>query len=196
MKRFIITAIIAAVFGMVMGTVPAMGQVVHSEDGTEMSYDNLILGRKPLPWQFEASVRQVATMGWIPQLVTVGMRKGDLVLGIGSGHGMMTYDAHPATISYIPIFAYNRYYFPLGSKRRFSLYTDAFLGYQTIYRITGDTSRLDTKKGDGSFVFSWQPGISVRMWGKSNLFLGLVVVNNLSSFAGIPLFGLHLGLAI
>jgi hypothetical protein len=193
MKRLAFAVLI--VLGMtLMGAVPVRGQQVVSPDGSVASMDNLGQEKVPLPWQVEVSVRQVATIGWMPELVTVGMRKGDLVFGLGSGHGMITFDAHPAQIRYIPVFAYNRIYFPLGSRKRFSFYSDALLGYQTIYKVVGNTERLDTKKGDGNFLISWQPGISLRMWGKSNLFLGLTVTSTLE-YIGVPLLGLHLGLA-
>ena len=193
MKRTILSILVAV--AALVGAIPAKAQVVQSEDGTITSYDNLILGKKEAPWQFEFSVRQVATLGWLPELVTVGMRKGNMVFGIGSGHGTMFFDAYPASISYIPVFAYNRFYLPLGSKGRFSLYTDQFLGYHTIYRVTGETQSINHKKGDGHFFISWQPGISIRLWGKSNLFLGPVIVSD-PGWSGLPLFGAHLGLAL
>ena len=107
MKR--LAFVVLAVLGVtLMGAVPVRGQQVVSPDGSVASMDNLVQEKVPLPWQVEVSVRQVATIGWMPELVTVGMRKGDLVFGLGSGHGMMTFDAHPAQIRYIPVFAYNR----------------------------------------------------------------------------------------
>ena len=194
MKRTVISILIAV--AALVGAIPAKAQVVQSEDGTITSYDNLILGKKEAPWKVEVSVRQVATLGWLPELATVGLRKGDVVYGLGAGHRMWKSEYS------IPFYAYNRIYFPPGEKRRMLFYSDAFLGYDVVYRNPGYVENPDElhpsfgkKKGDGIFFFSWQPGFAVRMWGKSNLFLGLVVTPDLR-FIGLPLFGLHLGLAI
>ena len=82
----------------------------------------------------------------------------------------------------------------MDSNRRFSFYTDEFLGYSAIYKVSADSNYDGAKKGDGHFYLSWQPGISLRMWGKSNLFLGIVVTTSFKPIS--PTFGLHLGLAL
>ena len=192
MKRIFIVLTVAA--AVMMGAMPAWGQQVVSPDGSMASMDNLHQEKVPLPWQVEVSVRQVLSLGWCPQMATVGMRKGDIVYGLGAGHSEWFYDAYPVLIKTIPFYAYNRIYFPMGEKRRFSFYTDEFLGYNYCYYSADAPHYTGLHKGEGKFFLSWQPGISLRMWGKSNLFLGIVVSTTFEY--PIPAFGLHLGLAL
>ena len=174
----------------------AWGQQVVSPDGSMASKDNLHMEKVSTPWKLEVSVRQVVSIGYIPELATIGLRKGNRVFGLGAGHSMMTYDAHPVTVYSIPFYAYTRRYFPMGANGRFSFYTDEFLGYETVYKVLGDTTRYNgSKKGDGHFLLYWQPGISLRMWGKSNLFLGFTLAADLK-YIYSSMVGLHLGLAL
>jgi hypothetical protein len=193
MKRTVISILVAAM--AMLSAVPVWGQSVVSEDGTISSYDNLILGKKEAPWKFEFSVRQVAALGWLPELATVGLRKENVVWGLGAGHSMWTIDSHTAAKFYsIPFYAYNRIYFPMGNRNRFFFYTDEFLGYTTTYKVHSFYEEDLAQKGTGKFFFSWQPGFALRMWGKSNLFLGIVLTTTFET--PIPLFGLHLGFAL
>ena len=192
MKRIIfLIAVMAA--ALMIRAVPAWGQQVVSPDGTMASKDNLHQEKVPLPWQLEVSVRQLISIGYMPQLATIGARKGNYVYGLGAGHSAMTFDAYPATVYSIPFYAYNRIYIPMRGNR-FSLYSDQFLGYQTVYKVRADSSYDGSKKGDGNFFLSWQPGISLRMWGKSNLFMGIVLTTTFEY--PLPAVGLHLGLAL
>lgn len=192
MKRTIISLLVVA--AALFSSMPAWGQVVHSPDGTEMSYDNLILGRRALKWEFEGTIRQVAGIGYMPEYLTLSLRKGYKAFGIGAGHKMMTYDAYPATVYSIPFYAYSRYYIPVGESGRFLLFTDEFLGYDAVYKVRGDSSFTGTKKGDGNFFISWQPGIAIRTRYLHNVFMGLAVTTDLS-FKERVLFGLHLGIS-
>ena len=82
----------------------------------------------------------------------------------------------------------------MGRSDRFYFYTDQFLGYETIYKVRSSDQEDLAKKGTGKFFVSWQPGIAVRTWGKSNLFLGVFVTTTFDTL--IPAFGLHMGLAL
>ena len=190
MKRSILIVLVA-----ILAAVPSFGQVVHNEDGTLSSYDALIIGKKPLKWEFEGTIRQVFSINYMPEYVTLGLRKGYKSFGIGAGHSMRTYDAYPATVYSIPFYAYSRYYIPVGESGRFLLFTDEFLGYDAVYKVRADSSYDGTKKGDGNFFISWQPGVAIRTRYINNVFLGFVLTTNLS-LQERPLFGLHLGISL
>ena len=193
MKRRIITLLVAA--AALFCAMPAWGQVVHNEDGTLSSYDALLIGRKPLKWEFEGTIRQVIGINYMPEYVTLALRKGYKAFGIGAGHSIRTYDAYPATVYSIPVYAYSRYYIPVGESGRFLLFTDEFLGYDAIYKVKGDSSYDGAKKGDGNFFISWQPGIAISTRHINNVFLGVALTTDLS-FKDRPIFGLHLGLSL
>ena len=193
MRRTILSLLVAA--AALFSTMPAWGQVVHNEDGTITSYDALLIGKKPLKWEFEGTIRQVLSINYMPEYVTLGLRKGYKSFGIGAGHSMRTYDAYPATVYSIPVYVYSRYYIPVGESGRFSLITDEFFGYDAVYKVRADSSYDGTKKGDGNFFISWQPGVAIRTRYLNNVFLGVVLTTDLS-FKDRPIFGLHLGLTL
>ena len=153
-----------------------------------------LLGVVPLAAQeVEITVRQVATMGYCPELASVGVRLNkEIALGLGAG-----YNNFRNSYS-IPFHLYKRTYFPIGTKERFSFYSDVILGYEYNYKVYGldyDTGSTTVRRGTDTFWLSWQPGISLRLFGKSNLFLGPSVYLSLKEFV-FPSIGLHLGLAL
>ena len=182
-----ITAVFAALLcAVMMSAQETDGEHKYILDGLDGAFNKE--GRQA--WKLELSVRQVATIGYAPQMANIGVRVSpDWVFGIGAGYGEFrgTY--------FIPFHLYNRIYIPLGTKQRFSLYSDQFLIYSYIFKAyqTEPQTGSGAQKGDGNFIWSIQPGISVRLWGKSNLFLGPTILGEFRY--PVPHFGLHLGLA-
>ena len=138
-------------------------------------------------WKGEFTVRAGAQVAYKFTDVTGGVRlKSNHVLGAGVGLGTKYYDAVPADDYHFRFFAYHRYYIPLSKSRRISLYSDLMLGGRYIYKTTDDHPDV-AEKGSVKLLFSWQPGIALRLWGKSNIFVG----PNIG-----PSIGLHVGLTI
>lgn len=143
-------------------------------------------GRKN--WKPEFSVRGVWMFYHESATLTGGVRTSpNKVLGLGLGHSWVTYDANPARAKHLDFFLYHRHYIPLDRKRRFSLYSDLMIGGSYVYEANGHVINGSPKAGVCRWYFSWEPGLSIRLWGKSNLFLGPTIG---------PSIGLHLGLAI
>ena len=144
-------------------------------------------------WRPEVTVRQVATLGYCPELVSVGVRLNKkIALGLGAG-----YNNFRNSYS-IPFHLYKRTYFPIGTKDRFSFCSDVILGYEYNYKVYGldyDTGATTAQRGTDNIWLSWQPGIALRLIGKSNLFLGPAVYLSLKELI-LPSIGLHLGLAL
>ena len=143
-------------------------------------------GRKN--WKPEFSVRAVGMFYHESVTLTGGIRTSpNKVFGLGLGHSWVTYDANPAQASHIDFFLYHRHYIPLDRKRRISLYSDLMVGGSYVYEASGYVVDGSPKAGVCKWYFSWEPGLSIRLWGKSNLFLGPTIG---------PSIGLHFGLAI
>ena len=144
-------------------------------------------------WRPEVMVRQVATMGYCPELISVGVRLNKkIALGLGAG-----YNNFRNSYS-IPFHLYKRTYFPIGTKERFSFCSDVILGYEYNYKVYGldyETGATTAQRGTDTIWLSWQPGIALRLFGKSNLFLGPAVYLSLKELI-LPSIGLHLGLAL
>lgn len=143
-------------------------------------------GRKN--WKPEFSVRGVGMFYHESATLTGGVRTSpNKVFGLGLGHSWVIYDANPARAKHLDFFLYHRHYIPLDRKRRFSLYSDLMIGGSYVYEAKGHVIDGSPKAGVCRWYFSWEPGLSIRLWGKSNLFLGPTIG---------PSIGLHLGLAI
>ena len=143
-------------------------------------------GRKN--WKPEFSVRGVGMIYHESITLTGGIRTSpNKVFGLGLGHSWVFYDANPAKAYNIDFFLYHRHYIPLDRKRRFSIYSDLMVGGSYVYKAFGYIIDGAPVAGVCRWYFSWEPGLSIRLWGKSNLFLGPTIG---------PSIGLHLGLAI
>ena len=119
---------------------------------------------------------------------TLGIRTSpNKVFGIGVGMGQMWHDAIPAKSRRANFYLHHRHYIPLDKRRVISLYSDFMGGGSYVYKVSsGRPDESLPNVGDLSWFYSWQAGVSFRLWGKSNLFLG----------AGVgPSLGLNLGLA-
>ena len=145
-------------------------------------------GRKA--WKPEFSVRGSVMIYTGSVDLTGGIRTSpNKVFGLGIGRQNVFLDAWPADVYQISAYLYHRHYLPLDRRRRASLYSDLMGGGSCVYKIIGGFGQdpAPARVGEISWFFSWQPGLSIRLWGKSNLFFGPTIG---------PSFGLHLGIAI
>ncbi len=152
-------------------------------------------GRKA--WKPEFSVRGnvMVFVGTVD--LTGGIRTSpNKVFGLGIGRCAVFHDAIPAHSYRMSFYLYHRHYLPIDRKRRFSFYSDLSLGGMYLYKVTGtereprfegDRPTSLPKKGTMDWWYSWQPGFSIRLWGKSNIFFGPTIG---------PSIGAHLGVAI
>ena len=152
-------------------------------------------GRKA--WKPEFSVRGnvMVFVGTVD--LTGGIRTSpNKVFGLGVGRCAVFHDAIPAHSYRMSFYLYHRHYLPIDRKRRFSFYSDLSLGGMYLYKVTGtereprfegDRPASLPKKGTMDWWYSWQPGFSIRLWGKSNIFFGPTIG---------PSIGAHLGIAI
>lgn len=138
-------------------------------------------------WKGEFTIRTGVQVAYKWTDITGGVRlKNNHVVGAGVGLGTKYYDAVPADDYHFRFFAYHRYYIPLSTSRRVMLYSDLMLGGRYVYKVTDNDPGVP-EKGNVKLLWSWQPGISLRLWGKSNIFLG----PNIG-----PSIGLHVGLTL
>lgn len=124
--------------------------------------------------------------------LTGGVRMNNNVFGAGAGWGQRFFIFGPLErpiAQRYSVFLYHRYYFPLGQKQRWSLYSDIIGGGMHIYEMSESfvPAENKVKPGDWLWYFSWQPGFTVRMWGKSNFFFGPSIG---------PTFGFHAGITL
>ena len=176
-----------------MGAVSVRAQEAKSGDYILDGFLDAFTKEGVKAWRPEVMVRQVATMGYCPELVSVGVRLNKkIALGLGAG-----YNNFRNSYS-IPLHLYKRTYFPIGTKERFSFCSDVILGYEYNYKVYGldyETGATTAQRGTDNIWLSWQPGIALRLIGKSNLFLGPAVYLSLKELI-LPSIGLHLGLAL
>ena len=138
-------------------------------------------------WKAEFSVRTGVQVYYKFTDFTAGYRiTPSHVLGAGFGFGNRYYDAVPADDYHYRFFLYHRFYLPLDRNHRFLFYSDILMGGKHVYKATSDHSDVD-RKGSWGWLWSWQPGLSIRVWGKSNIFFG----PNIG-----PSPGLHIGVAL
>ena len=138
-------------------------------------------------WKAEFSVRTGVQVHYKFTDFTAGYRiTPSHVLGAGFGFGNRYYDAVPADDYHYRFFFYHRFYLPLDRNHRFSFYSDILMGGKYVYKTTSDHFDVD-RKGSWGWLWSWQPGLSIRVWGKSNIFFG----PNIG-----PSPGLHIGIAL
>lgn len=148
-------------------------------------------------WKPEFSVRGNVMIFVGSVDVTAGIRTSpNKVFGIYAGRAAVFHDAIPAHSYRLHLCLYHRHYIPLDRNRRFSLYSDLLVGGSYLYKVTGDEPQPRfpgdrpaqlPKTGTMDWWYSWQPGLSIRMWGKSNIFFGPTIG---------PSYGVHLGIAI
>ena len=178
---------------ILMGAVSVRAQEAGSGDYILDGFLEAFTKEGVKAWRPEVMVRQVATMGYCPELVSVGVRLNKkIALGLGAG-----YNNFRNSYS-IPFHLYKRTYFPIGTKERFSFCSDVILGYEYNYKVYGldyETEATTAQRGTDTIWLSWQPGIALRLIGKSNLFLGPAVYLSLKELI-LPSIGLHLGLAL
>jgi hypothetical protein len=145
-------------------------------------------GRKS--WKPEFSVRGAAMIYTGTIDLTGGIRTSpNKVFGLGIGRQAVWLDAYPGHAYLIDAYLYHRHYLPLDKRRRFSLYSDLMGGGSYVYKVIGhfEHDPAPMKVGEIKWFFSWQPGLSIRLWGKSNIFFGPTLG---------PSLGVHLGVAI
>ena len=186
-----ITVTLAAVF---MGVLTLSAQEAKEDRYFLDSWKGTFTKEGRKDWKPELTIRQEGIIGYAPELISLGVRLNQKhAIGLGAGHNDFR-----GTRS-IPFHIYTRRYYPLGKKEkpRFFLYSDILLGYEYIYSVyQGDDSVYQTtaQKGDGTFNWSLQGGIALRLWGTSNLFLGPSIYGSFN--VPYPMAGLHLGLAL
>ena len=147
-------------------------------------------GRKN--WTPEFSIRANGMIYATSVDVTGGIRTSpNKVFGLGLGRGTAYYDANPASAYSLKFFLYHRHYIPLDRSRRFSLYSDLMGGGQYVYKVTGSIRDDVPKTGVWNWQFFWEPGLSIRLWGKSNIFFGPSIGITRGLF-----LGLHFGVAV
>ena len=159
-------------------------------------------GRKE--WKPEFSLRGNAMLFDGSINLTGGIRTSqNKVFGLGAGWGQrfFIYDPELRPVGQrLTFYLYHRHYIPLGHRQRVSFYSDILGGGMYVYKMSGrdDSADYPAIIGDSlwwftcmpgalSWYFSWQPGIAIRMWGKSNFFIGLSIG---------PSYGLHTGIAL
>lgn len=150
-------------------------------------------GRKN--WKAEFSIRGNLMIYHGSTDLTVGIRTSpNKVFGLGAGWGSTFVDANPAHVYDMEFFLFHRHYFPLDRGRRFSFYSDLLGGGQYSYKVTGDIRDGYPRTGVWGWWIIWQPGFSIRLWGKSNIFFGpsLCLPLTLSSYN----IGVHAGIAL
>jgi len=121
--------------------------------------------------------------------ITAGIRTSpNKVFGIGAGLGQM-YTKGNTLGDRVSFYLYHRHYIPLGPRKRVYLYSDIMGGGRYIYhREVWYAPRGANPKNDvWGWYFSWQPGVAIRMFGKSNIFVGLCFG---------PTYGGHVGITI
>jgi len=110
----------------------------------------------------------------------------NLVLGLGAGWGQEFRPYH-CVGQRATFYAYQRIYIPLGQKRKVFLYSDLMVGGIYVYdRKMGDSNQGYANEKNLRGYISWQPGVAIRTWGETKVFLGISLG---------PTFGLHGGLS-
>ena len=142
---------------------------------------------EPARWSPEFSVKAYLSIYHGSYEVTAGARVNDNVFGLGSGHGKEYWDAFPATVRKIPVYAFYRRYFPLGPKRRFLIVGEATVGGECVYKINGHFLEGDEIKPTP--YWNWgarlSPGIALRLFGNTSIYLA-PTLELLHSFEFVP----------
>ena len=130
-------------------------------------------------WRPEVTARINVMIYYGSYDFTLGIRTSpNKVFGIGAGVGNVWHDAIPARSHRLNFYLHHRHYIPLDKRRVISLYSDLMGGGSYVYKVSRPDEELPN--------VGWQAGLSIKLWGKSNLFLG-------GSLG--PSLGLNLGLA-
>lgn len=141
-------------------------------------------GRKA--WKPEITLRIYAGLPTEGTAATAGIKiDSKRTIGLMAWQGRTYSDANPSDTFWISVGLYKRRYFPITSRDIVAFYSDIALGAGYVYRVDGFVDREDYQSGDVFFSGTWQPGIRVRIWRNTQLFLGLALANTT--------MGLHLG---
>lgn len=142
--------------------------------------------------KMEYTIRVNVMLGDCSANATAGaLLSENVVLGVGAGwgHAFHRYNSEWYDIGQrFTLYSYNRFYIPLGNKRKVFLYSDQIFGSTLVYNPRSYNSNRDLYSlmaSDLQWYFSWQPGIAFRYWEECNAFLGLSVG---------PTLGFHVGL--
>lgn len=148
-------------------------------------------------WKPEFTARYYAGFYTSGPMLTGGARideKRTLSLFVAQGD---TYIDHaPGDLYSICAGISFRRYWHIGKRKRFSFYSDLYIGAGYIYKISGKYHRnattgeqkkvIDDNVGDVLFVGGWQPGIRARCYKNLHLFFGPTIATNC--------LGLHFGI--
>lgn len=113
---------------------------------------------------------------------TAGLRLTDnMTVGILGGKAMAYYDAGPGDVNALNMAAYMRRYIHFGNKDILALYGDLSAGISWVYQVNGKYNynsgmepELIVKENEGDILplFTFEPGIRVRLIRNVHLFLG------------------------
>ena len=203
MKRFLFTILI------VLTALPAAAQEPDTTStviGEKLDFDAPQVITETYFESVKAHLSKEGRKAWKPEFsmrgnvmiyvgsidVTIGVRTSpNKVFGLCAGWSSVFIDAIPANAYGMHLCLYHRHYIPLDRKRRISLYSDLLGGrsytYDTSYPHTGQSYNNGPKKGDWQWWCSWQPGISIRLVNKSNIFFGPTIGPSIGVHAGIAL---------
>ena len=148
-------------------------------------------------WKPEFTARYYAGFYTSGPMLTAGIRideKRALSLFVRQGD---TYIDHAPGDLYSICTGINfRRYWHIGTRKRFSFYSDFYVGAGYIYKIGGKYHKetttgeqkevIDDNVGDVMFVGGWQPGLSIRCYKNLNLFFGPTIATDC--------LGLHFGI--
>lgn len=126
--------------------------------------------------------------------ITGGIRTNENnVVGAGAGWGVMPVISD--RYERISLYLYHRLNIPLDKKQRFSIISDIMGGGMFIYKAEvyehPGYGGAGLKAGQWLWYWSWEPGIAVRLRGKSNIFLGPSIGPSIG-----PTIGFHVGFTI
>lgn len=134
-------------------------------------------------WRPEFTARVTAGFVYDNTAFTAGIRIDDKrTLGLMFGSDNVYYDSIPGDCDSYFAGLYMRRYFHTGKRQRLSFYSDISLGAGLVYQATPG---VDEEKDDIVLFWTWQPGVRIRFWKNTQLFLGPSV--------GPRDFGLHIG---
>ena len=117
------------------------------------------------------------------------------VFGLGVGWGQHFFPRWDGpgryTCQRMTFSLYHRHYIPLGHKQRYSLYGDWIGGGMWVYKAPDRFNPEDYPNARIGWRewLSWQPGLAIRTWGRSNFFIGLSF-----AYSGGPTVGWHAGI--
>lgn len=112
------------------------------------------------------------------------------IWGLGVGLGRQYNDSVPGTEYYVPVYIWNRHYYPVGKKRVNAFFCDLRLGAAFFYQVTGKDDDFDDSmadEGDVLPIIRFAPGLKLRIYQSFSIMAGPFISNE-----G---FGFHFGFA-